>query len=198
MSNGACRQNTALTWHINSCTPSVMTQRWGFAVVTGCPQEGHACHSSVPPHTKTSSRAGEVQRRSIRTSKALEQIPWSLSPSVFPSCYSSDAPAINVLKWRSKRLNNKVVSHLWSQRPAGLLCADTTWWQHAGCIKPYPGEKKPADMANFTLCLSVCKVAKVILVESSPSYANYWIWHWLYGGTWSKTVDWDKYCTASF
>lgn len=54
MSNDACRQNTTLTWHINSCTPNVMTQRWDFAVVTGCPQEGQltACHSSVPPHAK--------------------------------------------------------------------------------------------------------------------------------------------------
>lgn len=31
-----------------------MAQRWDFAVVTRCPQEGQliACHSSIPPHTK--------------------------------------------------------------------------------------------------------------------------------------------------
>lgn len=137
-----------------------MTQSWDFAIVAGCPLRRSArCSSQLLlfPTPKTCSRAGKMQRRPTRMSKALEQILWRSSlPWPSPSCYSSDAPKIDDLKWRTNSHNNKGVSQReLSQTAAGMLGTDA---------KPYPGEKQPAGIANFILCPSVCGIVKVILV----------------------------------
>lgn len=135
------------------------------------------------PTPKTCSRAGKMQR-TTRISKGPRQILWR-SSSVWPSpsFYSSDAPKINVLNWRTNSCNNECVSCVLSQTQLGC------WAQvlsDGSAEEPYPRGKKTAGVADFTLSPSVCRIAKAILARSSPFYTSYCIQYRVSGVTWPK------------